>query len=279
MLCMDSLPQNKKKYTIIKIPRFFLVFKTHKKSVEVMIIKPGFVPDGSGADNRNEIDSFSRKSKKRMRLVLEDTEGLWKTWFIFTYPKIFSKDGRKLKRDIDVMNHWLRRKGIKDYFWGKEFQKRGAPHVNFLLPCELDVREVRKAWYKIVGSEDPKHLKNGVKVRRISDKAKLAGYILGDLRKQGQKEVPEGYENIGRFWGCSRALNSIGEYSYCFDSERALNASILPVVEYYKEKLNQWSKGKEKPYELKYPGSSFVMWDGSEFVNDLIEKGVFKNEV
>lgn len=260
-------------YSISRRNSHFVTFKIHKKSVEI-VMNHGTIRAGKPSQNlRKEVTNFSYKSKRNMRLILEDTSELWKVWVVLTYPFEFPFDGRKVKRDIDVLNHWLKRKNIKNYFWGLEFQKRGAPHINVLLPCRVDISRLSKAWYKIVGSGDTKHLKSGVDIQKITEKdGKLDTYLIGYNLKKSQKDVPENFKNVGRFWGCSRFLNPSGSFTYRFNSTKALIDFILPIEEYYKAKIDKWYEGKKKPYrrDWKLKAESFIFWDGTEFIENFI---------
>ena len=59
--------------------------------------------------------------------------------------------------------------------------------------------ELSKEWYRIVGSGDPKHLRAGTRVERI--KRSAISYVAKYAQKNEQKQVPEGFQNVGRFWG------------------------------------------------------------------------------
>jgi hypothetical protein len=101
------------------------------------------------------------------------------------------------------------------YLWFLEFQERGAPHIHILLTLELpkDKRYKRIVrgwlalrWYEIVGSEDVKHLLAGTSWERVRCKDGLRHYAVKYASKTRQKEVPLGFQDVGRFWGHSKAL-------------------------------------------------------------------------
>jgi hypothetical protein len=227
---------------------------------------------------RGEVKSFSYRSERRMRLVLEDTIELWQGFAVLTYPRDFPLDGRKVKRDVEAMRRWYKRRGVKDIFWGLEFQGRGAAHINVLLSAWVDKRDMALAWYKIVGSGDLRHLKAGTRIEAISDRGKLGTYLIGYQYKREQKDVPAGFENVGRFWGCTRRERAKGVYTYRVDNESALVKLIKPVVDCYEAKIKEWAKERGKEYTWQFRGRSFVFWGGSEIVNKFIEEGVFSEE-
>jgi hypothetical protein len=83
-----------------------------------------------------------------------------------------------------------------------EFQKRGAPHFHLLTTDFYSFRRCQQLWYAIVNSGDLKHLKAGVRVEKLKcGKKGMIAYAKKYAVKQVQKEVPEFYENVGRFYG------------------------------------------------------------------------------
>lgn len=255
------------------LSQYSVTFKVHKKSTEIKIDGGRIAAARNSASLRGEVKEFSYKSARRMRLVLEDTCDTWEAFSVLTYPKEFPCDGRKVKRDIKAVKQFLVRQGHKDIFWGIEFQRRGAPHINLLLSKEVDKDLLAAAWYRIVGSGDPKHLKAGTGIAKVRKKENIASYIIGYVSKQWQKDVPEEYKNVGRFWGCTRSTLRSSTYTYCFNSFQALNEAISPIVDHYQAKMKEWSSNKEKPYTWQFRGNSFVMWSGSEYINQFIEGG------
>lgn len=261
------------------ISQHSVTFKVHKKSTEIEIIGGRTVPSKTGIKPRGKITEFSYKSARRFRMTLEDNADLAEWFTVLTYPKEFPADGRKVKRDIDVMARRLRRKGCVKGIWGMEFQKRGAPHVNLITKYEIDKAWLSQAWYEVVGSGDPKHLKAGTGTAKVRSKDEAITYMLGYMGKRDQKDVPEEYQNVGRFWGYWGDLvtESTGTYTYRFESSDALESFLQPVVKEYESNMKEWAKDKEKPYTWRYKGKSFVMWSGSKFINQFIE-GECKNE-
>ena len=59
---------------------------------------------------------------------------------------------------------------------------------------------------ELLDSGDDKHLRAGTRVEGIRSKSHLHGYLTNYIKKSQQKEVPEGFENVGRFLGLSRNL-------------------------------------------------------------------------
>ena len=61
-------------------------------------------------------------------------------------------------------------------------------------------------WYRIVGSGDEKHLQAGCRTERLRKPDGARRYVVKEATKMYQKVVPAEYRNVGRFWGCSRAV-------------------------------------------------------------------------
>ncbi len=233
------------------------------------------VPSASSS-TRDKISSFSRKASRRMRLALEDNIHKYNWFVVLTYPSEFPLDGKKVKRDLFAFQKWLKRKRIDDYFWGLEFQKRGAAHINILIPSFIDGDEIRQAWFKIVGSSDQQHLTYGAQIEAIRDKSKLKTYIVGYQYKQEQKEVPEEFKNVGRFWGTTKRSKLAGSHTRYFESDQALDSYIKPVVEFYDNKLKEWSSNTGKDY--KRLSESFTLWGEADRINEFIIKGVMDDD-
>ena len=261
------------------ISQYSVTFKVHNKSTEIEINNTRVSASKPVGKGRGAITEFSHKSARRMRLTLEDNADLAEYFTVFTYPKEFPCDGRKVKRDIDVMIKRLLRKGYERGFWGIEFQKRGAPHVNLLTEEEIDHDWLSEAWYEVVGSGDPLHLKAGTRTSKVRSKEEAITYMLGYMGKRDQKDVPKEYRNVGRFWGYWGKLRTkeSGTYTFRFKSNDELESFLMPVVQQYEGMMKEWSLKKEKPYTWKYRGISFIMWAGSEFINNFIQGG-YKDE-
>lgn len=261
------------------ISQFQITFKVHSQSAEIEIIRPAVVPSKTSQKTRGNITGFSHRSERRMRMTLEDNSDVVEYFTVFTYPKEFPTDGRKVKRDIDVMARRLQRKGHEKGIWGIEFQERGAPHINLVTKKEIDKKWLSQAWYEVVGSGDIKHLKAGTRTEKVRSKGEAISYMLGYMAKRKQKDVPEEYKNVGRFWGYwgDVVTESTGMYTYRFQSNEALESFLEPVVKEYETKMEEWATAKKKPYAWRYKGNSFIMWSGADFINQFIEGGC-KNE-
>ena len=158
---------------------------------------------------RGEITKWSRKSQMRFKVALaklkqeEMKNGLECT---LTYPKEFpdADEHKTYKRHLARLNQILARRGFSGA-WKLEFQSRGAPHYHLiLLPKEKlkGLKEFRKEiaehWYRIVGSNDEKHLRAGTEVSPIESSTGIIGYMASYMAKEDQT-LPNNF--TGRYWG------------------------------------------------------------------------------
>ncbi len=138
-----------------------------------------------------------------------------------TYPGEWERvapDGRAVKRQLEAFkSRWTRRWGSPPVgVWKLEFQARGAPHFHLYVARpgsvpEWEFREwVSRAWFEAVGPGDERHLRAGTGVDRqfvgrACDVRRLAAYFGKHnskwSNKSEQNEVPDGWEDVGRFWG------------------------------------------------------------------------------
>lgn len=163
---------------------------------------------------RGSITYLSRKSRERLAFIANNTLVEFRSMATLTYPADFPTDGERVKEHLHAWLMWARRqwRGLS-YLWFLEFQKRGAPHIHLLLSVDLPRKRctvealyarVALAWARIVDSGDPRHLKAGTRLERIRKPDGAARYALKYAYKCHQKVVPKQYQNVGRFWGCSR---------------------------------------------------------------------------
>ena len=133
-----------------------------------------------------------------------------------TYPGVWPRDGRKVKRHLEaILKRLERRCGRVPLLWKLEFQRRGAPHYHLLLSVDKgeDLAEWRvwisQAWYEVVGSGDARHLAAGTNLELVHGRvgSYFAHYVGKEKGKRYQNKVPEGFENCGRLWGTRGGLS------------------------------------------------------------------------
>jgi hypothetical protein len=211
---------------------------------------------------RSKIIEFSRKSARRLKHTVRNSEEHLKVFITLTYPGEFPCDGRQTKKHLNAFLQFLRRKGIK-FIWVLEFQERGAPHYHVIASDCIPKTELAERWYNIVGSGDEKHLRAGTQIDFIKSKEQLYGYLSNYVKKLEQKTPPAGFENVGRFWGASRgivaclAFKKVGHY---FDLARSTKY------------LRRWRKAHLRQFGIrwKWKGKGFIALDGASFIKQLI---------
>lgn len=187
-------------------------------------------PPVTGGGVRGQISELSDESKRRMgaRAAALQARGYKPELFLtLTSPANWEQvylqspgesGGRIFKAHMFAfkrrLTRFLAKIGLSNWsgFWFLEFQKRGAPHLHlYLFNCSVSmaqhqslIRWCGPAWADIIGNPDPvehaKHVRAGTSVERA--KAKHFGYAAKYSSKASQKEVPEGFRDVGRFWGC-----------------------------------------------------------------------------
>lgn len=160
---------------------------------------------------KEAITMFSSSSRRKLAFMASNTDVKFLTFITLTYPARWTKDGRVVKKNLKAFIQWLRRRDSEvEYLWFLEFQRRGAPHYHILVDSPIkcfDFQELSYAWARIVDKNiDPDHLKAGTRVESVRKGGNLAHYAVKYAMKMYQKNVPELYQNVGRFWGVSKGV-------------------------------------------------------------------------
>jgi hypothetical protein len=155
-----------------------------------------------------------------------------------------------------------------------EFQKRGAPHYHlFLSSYPLGgVQAVAKAWFRIVGSRDPKHLAwhlgqlSGRSCLEYVRKPHVASYYATKYAaKQEQKDVPADYANVGRFWGMFGAIRPVWRFVVGHGSQ--CGKVTKDLVNNFRCSFDDRAK---QAYWLQKTFVSTVMWGGAAELSDIM---------
>jgi hypothetical protein len=163
---------------------------------------------------RGKIDSFSQSSKRRLKLTAVDASPILISQFCLTYHEK-RPSGRETKHHV---NMWLKRlnRAFPEicYLWILEFQERGVPHFHIFLSYPRDTPGLQEmmaeAWHEIADSDSEEHLCFHLHPKNfIAWEMGMGGYVCKYLDKEHQKRIPEGFEGVGRFWGCSRGLRRV----------------------------------------------------------------------
>lgn len=170
----------------------------------------------SAPATRGAIKELSRASRARLAFVAANTDVEFRTMLTLTYPQVYPNDGKEVKTHLYQMLRELKKvcRGT-DYLWFLEFQRRGAPHIHILLDYPMpakadDKKSLRKhiawLWFGIAGTKDQKHLLAGTRMEALRSPEGGAHYAVKYASKTAQKIVPDAFQNVGRFWGHSKAV-------------------------------------------------------------------------
>lgn len=173
---------------------------------------------------RGRVREFSSRSRRRLAEVAHDLGELHTPELMVTLTlpgewRSVCPDGRAFKRHVLAwrrrLERWMRRRRVEGWaaLWFLEFQRRGAPHLHLLLwgvgsGYLYSLRDwASQSWAEVVGHPDrverAKHLAAGTRVERVREPH--FGYAVKYATKMHQKHVPEGFQDVGRFWGIWRS--------------------------------------------------------------------------
>lgn len=161
---------------------------------------------------------LSASASKRMARYLRSSLAVYKVFITLTYPYGFPLDGRICKEHLRRFNQEVARfLRLRNYlpheislFWFLEFQSRGAPHFHIFCTHFIDKDWLSRTWFRIVGSDDDRHLKAGTNVQAFMEgRSGACAYARKYARKEEQKDVPEKFLNVGRFWGITGQRNVV----------------------------------------------------------------------
>lgn len=185
---------------------------------------------------RGVIAVVNKRSLNRLALLVRSCGVEFKSVITATYGLNFPHSGRIAKAHLNHLIVSLKRRfGPFEYVWIIEFQDRGAPHYHLVTtlppPTVAERHEFALLWGSISIPGDWMYCQlkehEGQYVRGKMLGLKMAGYAVHThkkawekLRKRGgagrylakyanklrQKDVPDFYTNIGRFWGKSKGV-------------------------------------------------------------------------
>ncbi len=247
--------------------------------------------------NKRAITEFNFRTASRIKRFLSCCNADYSMFGTLTYPAEYPTNGREVKRHLSNFIKRLRRRcyktmrpdeyGTWSVFWFLEFQDRGAPHFHFFCthspvptkagnehrpetPIELARLWTAKAWYECVGSGDDKHLRAGTQLDYFrTGRAGSISYASKYARKQQQKQVPDGFEEIGRFWGVS-GNSFTSSADFVLSDRQMLNAEALAMRVKFIWGLEQMQKRGE--VDIHRDGTGQIRW--AYMKTDIARKSV-----
>lgn len=220
---------------------------------DIVVRRPALPCRAKGGGRRGRITRLTPASRRRMLLAARNA-GKWRVMLTLTYPGEFPSSGRTVKRHLNAFLVWLRRRGVRRYFWWLEFQERGAPHIHVLLDGPVGKDAVARVWYRVVGSGDERHLKAGTRIEWLRSSDAAIGYVCVYANKVVQKHVPEHFQDVGRFWGCSR---------FCVDCVLMDVQEVRVLRRYVQHQIRVWYGSRWNAR------GGFVCWNGPPILQRL----------
>lgn len=193
----------------------------------------------STLQERGDVSAFSESSRARMRRFLRETMAQYSVMVTLTYPDDYGTDGSRAKDDLRRFIQELRRNYRKtdvnwSAFWFLEFQGNGKIHFHILTTHYYDYQWVANAWFKIVGSGSEDHLKAGTRIEKIrASRNGISSYCAKYAAKFEQKNVPENFGWVGRFWGAQGYRDRLSAATFV-DSKQASNEFVKKCTEWIK---------------------------------------------
>ena len=170
-------------------------------------------PDGglrgpSSLTGRKSISGFTGRSKSRLAAYLRDAFADYRYMGTLTYPARYPNFGPEAKGHLDSYLKWhlaAMRRLADDSFrqaicWFLEFQRRGAPHFHLFYTEHVDWSSAAKKWADVI--EQPDCWRTSTRYETLrSGRGGTVSYARKYAAKQHQKDVPDGFRHVGRFWG------------------------------------------------------------------------------
>ena len=195
---------------------------------------------------RAQIFEFSASSRRNLLKTCRNSGHHITSQFCLTYHDNWPKDGKELKRQIHVFLVLLARhySGVH-YLWVLEFQARTAPHFHLFLDLEStpeNQKFLAETWLTVSGqSSDEECRRWHLHTSNFFPWSMVSGsYVSKYAEKAEQKDVPENFHNVGRFWGSSR--NMVPK-SYIIDPVEAEDYEIAGQIE---QAIRSLTKNEEK---------------------------------
>lgn len=184
---------------------------SHKRTVRIAVDAITFSdPDlvgGGGGGKRDEVQGFSRSSRKRMMEMLHRVKFSTAVLITLTYGKEYSEDWKQWKKDLKAWRRATeRRYGLQRAIWRIELQKRGAPHFHILyfdFPF-IPVGSLQSLWYDIIKTPQGERHGNGLDLKAVrgsTSHKQVMSYVSKYVGKLEDYEDWEEAPKIGRIWG------------------------------------------------------------------------------
>lgn len=187
------------------------------------------------ASRRGKIDSFSNKSRARLKFVAGNCFPLLVSQFLLSYgadntPADGIETHDHLARFLDAIR---KKYPGSTYLWVLEFQKRGVPHFHVFFSFPPSAKKhawIADKWCKITKGTLGQYMVHHHPNNFVRWEMKKGGYLCKYLEKKEQKHVPNNFENVGRFWGCSRNMVPSPDQWFFPDLEKIIVENIDSIT-------------------------------------------------
>ena len=171
---------------------------------EIVIYKPGR-RGGSVGDRvtRGAVTEFTADSARRLKRAIDNSWCDYRVFGTLTYGARYPRDGAIVKRHMRRLWERLRRIGYFEnhcLVWFLEFQGRGAPHIHFVATGWMDKGWLAEAW-ALITNGDARVCTRIEGLRSPEHAGEYAAKISRYSAKSEQKDVPNDFVRVGRWWG------------------------------------------------------------------------------
>lgn len=207
-----------------------------------IVSRSGVAGKSSGGGKRGMITHLSTKARARLLFVAMATSVEFNSMITLTYPREFPANGQMVKGHLHGFLVYYKRRYAGSYLWFLEFQKRGAPHFHLLVTRNNvfgpDRRWLAECWAKVIGLGEERRYCSlldrrthdmRMQVLRVNTHPSVweqvrsaqgaRRYVAKYATKTIQKDVPERYKQVGRFYGYSRDVKDRVEPLGSFTAE------------------------------------------------------------
>lgn len=240
---------------------------------------------------RKAIYEFSDKSRAHLDHIACNSGHLIKSQFCLTYHDQNPTDGEVVKKHLDKwLKSYRRRFPAGSYLWVLEFQERGIPHYHVFLSVPVDPvmqKKMARSWVKITKGSKEQYWWHCRPSNWIPWNMENGNYLMKNyVVKQAQKDVPQEFQNVGRFWGCSRAMHPTPNLYGPHEIANLTRKAVIPwepaairhyfdkVLRRYQEKLMNYTReGKRRTTKQ----GKVYRWKGASMIRHESEmSGHFK---
>jgi hypothetical protein len=182
---------------------------------DVIVKKPSRSMKIDASGKRGHIFQFSKESAKRLNFVARNSGHHVLSQFCCTYHETWPDHGWQIKRTLEKFIKRLKRRFQTEQFyflWCLEFQERGAPHIHFFSSIPISPENqsfIAQQWLEVSGQESDEkavwwHCRPA---NFFTWEMKSGDYLVKEyISKFDQKQIPEKFHSVGRFWGHSRNM-------------------------------------------------------------------------